>query len=104
VNNNYYRFSVTSEDTAFNIPVEITFDMGGRNDGIVQFETDILQDLINGIDDFETTRFANKEYIQTPNVTDINYEFYFIIEEFILKLNFYPFHKYQDNVISYFKK
>ena len=78
MNNNYYRFSKTSKDTTLNIPVEITFDMEGRNDGILQFETDVLQDLINGIDDFETTSFANKEYIQTPNVTNINYEFYFL--------------------------
>jgi len=78
VNNNYYRFSKTSKDTTLDIPVEITFDMEGRNDGILQFETDVLQDLINGIDDFETTSFANKEYIQTPNVTNINYEFYFL--------------------------
>ena len=42
VNNNYYRFSVTAEDTFFNIPVEISFDMAGRNDGIVEFEKDIL--------------------------------------------------------------
>ena len=75
MNNNYYRFSKTSKDTTLNIPVEITFDMEGRNDGILQFETDVLQDLINGIDDFETTSFANKEYIQTPNVTNMNFIF-----------------------------
>jgi hypothetical protein len=78
VNNNYYRFSVKPEDTFLNIPVEITFDMAGRNDGILEFEKDILQDLINGIDDFETTRFANSEYTQLPNKTDINYEFNFL--------------------------
>lgn len=78
VNNNYYRFSVTAEDTFFNIPVEISFDMAGRNDGIVEFEKNVLQDLINGIDDFETTRFANKSYLQTPDKTDINYDFYFL--------------------------
>ena len=78
MNNNYYRFSVTPNDTFINIPVEMTFDMAGRNDGIVEFENDILQDLINGIDDFETTRFANKPYLQTPDKTDINYDFYFL--------------------------
>jgi hypothetical protein len=77
VNNNYFRYSVSSNDKFINIPVEIKFDNAGREDGIIEFETDVLSEIINGINDFETTRFANAPYVTQPSVTEINYEIYF---------------------------
>ena len=77
VNNNYFRFNVSGNDRYLNIPVEINFDNTGREDGIKDFERDVLKDLINGIDDFETTKFANAPYQTSPNDTDVNYQFNF---------------------------
>ena len=77
MNNNYFRFNITSNDRYLNIPVEINFDNTGREDGIKDFERDVLKDLINGIDDFETTKFANAPYQNSPNDTDLNYQFNF---------------------------
>ena len=77
VNNNYFRYAVSPNDRSLNVPVNITFDNLGREEGIVEFENDILKDLINGIDDFETTKFANAPYPLLPNNTDINYIFSF---------------------------
>ncbi len=77
MNNNYFRFNITSNDRYLNIPVEINFDNTGREDGIKDFEKDVLKDLINGIDDFETTKFANASYQNSPNDTDLNYQFNF---------------------------
>jgi hypothetical protein len=77
VNNNYFRYSVSPNERFINIPVQITFDNLGREDGIKAFENDVLKDIINGIDDFETTRFANAPYSTNPSITEVNYQFYF---------------------------
>jgi hypothetical protein len=77
VNNNYFRYTTSPNDRYLNIPVNINFDNLGREDGITEFENDVLKDLINGIDDFETTKFANSPYPTLPNNTDINYIFSF---------------------------
>jgi hypothetical protein len=77
VNNNYFRYAASPNDRSLNIPVNIDFDNLGREEGIVEFENDILKDLINGINDFETTKFANSSYPLSPINTDINYIFSF---------------------------
>jgi hypothetical protein len=77
VNNNNFRYAVSPNDRSLNIPVNITFDNLGREEGIVEFENDVLKDLINSINDFETTKFANSTYPLLPNNTDINYIFSF---------------------------
>ena len=75
--NNNFRYAVSPNDRSLNIPVNITFDNLGREEGIVEFENDVLKDLINGINDFETTKFANSFYPLSPSNTDINYIFSF---------------------------
>lgn len=77
MNNNYFRYSFSPDDTYINIPINITFDNEGREDGIKEFERDVLKELLNGIDDFETTKFANSPYQNAPDKTDINYNFSF---------------------------
>ena len=77
VNNNYFRYAFSPNDKYINIPINITFDNEGREDGIIEYEKEILKDIINGIDDFETTKFANSTYPLLPNNTDINYIFSF---------------------------
>ena len=53
---NHYRFTLNVNDQEINIPIEIKFDMEGRDQGVESFENEIIQDIINGVDVFEITR------------------------------------------------
>lgn len=78
MNNNYFRKIVTGNEEYINIPLEITFDMEGRGDMIRDWEEEVIKDVLNPISDFETTKFANKEYnVNNTLKTEINYEFNF---------------------------
>ena len=77
VNNNYrYKLNQVPTDGYINIPVQITFDNLGRQDGIQEFENNTIEDIINPISDFEVTRFAHAIW-GLNSETNINYEFYF---------------------------
>ena len=78
MNNNYFRKIQTVNEQYINIPVEIKFDMEGREDLINEWENDVIEEIINPINDFEITKFAHKEYyVNNIMKTDINYEFFF---------------------------
>jgi hypothetical protein len=78
VNNNFFRKIQTVNEQYINIPIEIKFDMEGREDLINEWENDVIEEIINPINDFEITKFAHKEYyVNNVMRTDINYEFYF---------------------------
>lgn len=77
MNNNYYRYTKSANDKYINIPVNIKFDNVGREEGINEFEIDVVGDIINGIDDFETTKYANAPYPTNQSLTSINYQFNF---------------------------
>ena len=78
MNNNYFRKIQTVNDQFINIPIEIKFDMEGREDLINEWENDVIEEILNPINDFEITKFAHKEYyVDNVMRTDINYEFYF---------------------------
>ena len=57
---NKFRFTVNNEDTYINLPMEIDFDNFGREDLIKQYENDVLEEIINPMEDFETTRYSHK--------------------------------------------
>ena len=53
----------------------------GWQDNMAQFEEEVLQDIINPTDNFETVRFIHNKYISSPTgveQTDIWFEFRFI--------------------------
>lgn len=75
--NNYYRFTLNPNDTEINIPIEISFDMEGREQGVEEFETKAAQQLINGIEDFEIGRFAHAPWDSNPEKTEVSYIFNF---------------------------
>ena len=78
MNNNYFRKIQTVNEQYINIPVEIKFDMEGREDLINEWENDVIEEIINPINDFEITKFAHKEYyVNNVMRTDINYEIFF---------------------------
>jgi len=78
VSSNYYRYKINQvpTDTFIEIPIQITFDNLGREDGIKDFEEKTIEEVINPISDFETTSFAHSPWGQSKQ-TKINYEFYF---------------------------
>lgn len=78
VNNNYFRKIQTVNEQFINIPIELTFDMEGREDLISQWEDQVIEEVLNPINDFEITKFAHKDYFENNVLkTSINYEFYF---------------------------
>ena len=36
---NYYRYKLNPNDTEINIPINISFDMEGREEGVEEFQT-----------------------------------------------------------------
>ena len=59
------------------IPVELTFDMEGREQGVEEYQNNILEEVINGIDDFETSKFSHAPWDTNPNKTELHYQFNF---------------------------
>jgi len=77
VNNNYYRFSLNVSDKDIIIPVEITFDQEGREQGVEEYESEVLERVINGVDDFEISKFAHAPWDTNNDVTQVHYQFNF---------------------------
>ena len=76
---NKFRFTVNNEDTYINLPMEIDFDNFGREDLIKQYENDVLEEIINPVEDFETTRYSHTQWLTVNNEpkTSTTYEFFF---------------------------
>ncbi len=77
MNNNYYRFSLNVSDKDIIIPVEITFDQEGREQGVEEYESEVLERVINGVDDFEISKFAHAPWDTNNDVTQVHYQFNF---------------------------
>ena len=77
MNNNYYRFSLNVSDKDIIIPVEITFDQEGRDQGVEEYESEVLERVINGVDDFEISKFAHAPWDTNNDVTQVHYQFNF---------------------------
>jgi len=72
---NKYRFTIPENDEYINIPLEIKWDFGGRDDSIDLFEEDVIEEVIGKPTDFEILRFAHEMYDEIKS--NINYEFNF---------------------------
>jgi hypothetical protein len=72
-----YRFTYNAEDKSINIPIEINFDMEGREQAIETYEQEIKLAAINEIKDFELTRFSHSPWETNNNKTEIWYKFNF---------------------------
>ncbi len=113
MNNNYYRFTLNPNDTEINIPIEITFDMEGREQAVEEFEKNAVQQVLNGIEDFEIGRFAHAPWDNDPEKTEISYIFNFfnpnLPTDFILNppsstdwLDDYEYATFTNSEIYYF--
>ena len=80
MNNYRFRFNNTEPQKALEVPINLSWDLGGVNDSIDLFESEVIRQVINPIDNFETTRYSHKVYNDTitdKTQTSVNYEFYF---------------------------
>jgi len=75
---NKFRFIVKQNDTEINIPIKTDFDNLGREDLVREYENEVLEQIINPIEDFETTRFSNKPWLDNQTLkTSLSQNFYF---------------------------
>lgn len=72
-----YRFSFNADDKSINIPIQINFDMEGRDDAIDILQNQIKEEVLNPISDFELTRFSHATWDVDTTKTEINYKFNF---------------------------
>ena len=59
-------------DKYINIPINITFDLLGRDDDIDTYETKVIKEIIGEAEDFEVERFSHEPNNITINGTPIN--------------------------------
>lgn len=76
---NKFRLTVSDTERFVNIPLNIDFDNVGRDDLIDEFEEEVIEKVINPIEDFETTRYSNKVWLNGngEQKTSLTEEFYF---------------------------
>lgn len=60
---NNYRLRKNNNDYELNIPIDIQFDVLGREDLIQEYEDKVINKIINPVDDFEIVRFGHKPYV-----------------------------------------
>lgn len=76
---NKYRFSDNGIERKIQIPIEMTWDMEGRDDSIDVYEQEVVEQVINPPEDFEVTRFDHQLWLSgSTQRYDINYQFYFL--------------------------
>ena len=63
-------------DKQINIPIELSWDYEGLDDGIDQYQENVTNQVIGPGYDFEVNRFPHAPH-ENSNKTDINYEFNF---------------------------
>jgi hypothetical protein len=77
---NNYRFRLEQQDKGIEIPITVSWDVNGINESIDLYEDEVIRQVINPIDNFETTRYSHNpwnESITNKTQTSTNYEFYF---------------------------
>jgi len=73
---NNFRFTIPTNDTYINLPIEIKWDFYGRDDSIELYEEDVIKDIIGSPKDFEILQFSHEPFSNNER-TDVNYEFNF---------------------------
>ena len=57
------------------IPIEMKWDFAGHDDSILEYQKEMVKEIIGSPNDFEISRFSHNS--NNVGETDINYEFYF---------------------------
>lgn len=71
---NKFRLPLQNQELELVIPIEQVWDFSGEQQAIEQYELSILEEILNGDEDFEVTRFEHALYDTTKSSS--NYEFY----------------------------
>jgi len=74
--NNSYRFTIPKNEKYINVPLEIKWDLSGRQDDIDVYEKEVVRELTEPNGSFEISRYSHKEY-GVDNETSLTYEFNF---------------------------
>lgn len=75
---NKIKIVLPADDQYVNIPIEMKWDFTGREDSVLEYQTDMVQQVLGGPNDFEIARFEHKPYkIGKTDKTSLNYQFYF---------------------------
>lgn len=77
MNVNKYRFTLNPNTQQITIPIDLSWENAGRGEAVSAYESDIIAQVINPIDDFEVTRFAHSFWNIENTKTNISYEFFF---------------------------
>ena len=76
-NSDSFRIRLNPNTQQINIPIELQWDNAGRGEAVSEYEAEIVRQVINPVDDFETSRFAHKPWDVPQTRTDIHYQFFF---------------------------
>lgn len=79
-NNFRFRLDINNPSLELELPLTAAWDLNGVNDSIDIYEEEVIRQVINPIDDFETTRYSHKSWIDSIDgipKTSTKYEFYF---------------------------
>jgi len=81
VSNKYY-LTLGPTGKTINIPIEMKWDFGGREDSIELYEEDVIQEIIGEPNDFEVLRFEHESY-EGGNPPRLKSEIYYRFNFFI---------------------
>ena len=71
---NKFRIPISNSEVELILPVEQIWDFSGEQQAIEKYELSILEEILNGDEDFEVSRFEHAIYNNTQS--SANYEFY----------------------------
>lgn len=75
---NKYKFVLGQLDKNLSVPLELNFDLGGKEDLISEYERQVVEEVINPIQDFEISRYRHEKWTTFGVVnTKITYNFFF---------------------------
>lgn len=72
---NKIKIKLPVGDQFINIPIEMKWDISGRQDSIEDYQNEMVKEVLGLPYDFEIVRFSNKEY--QNQTTELNYKFHF---------------------------
>jgi len=73
---NNFRFTVPTNEKYINLPLEIKWDLGGREDDIQVYQQGVVKELTKPKGFFEISRYSHKSYLPDEQ-TAVEYKFYF---------------------------
>lgn len=75
MNVNKFKILQDQLDAYINIPLNMDWDFSGRDQALVEYETEMVKQVLGLPLNFETTRFAHNTFQNGDS--ELNYEFYF---------------------------